>query len=1789
MSNLYYNFLANRLVKWLDTREDLNVGDKYFTLFNNNNEAENFYYSLESQEFKGKEFFYSKEFNYKTISLKKGKCNVLFVAPIKGITQDFLVTVRNRVNASVGEWENTAVFFIVYDALDSIIGGAFDASQKDGPFYTKRLYQTVNMEVEAQSKLSFGEKEALKVYIKNISDNSILKDYETIFSILEKGEISVSDFNEMGYFPDNSLDTIPKDVIEARLESNQKMFSRIENLHYFMEPEERLREEFSGEKLIKQLSRVEEWREVEYRDVEKGVQEKDKDKKIELSYDIEKFTDNTIHNWFRLEGVTGTKKKKMHLLMSSVGVDTEEFSFDIFFDNNVSKSDVIAPNTFVYEGHGIEKDNLEVVSKGKKLRVIISDFNKSATYGGLIRMKHKNVNKLIFDIRFMIIPVLLSDLNHLRANFKIDIKKGIKKFYYGISPEVSNYIFGNKPEEEVHVFRLNDLDGKDLKNTQVILEDSVFEEETNGSLLATSNLSGAFFPISFLDVTEKPVPVPALSIERQRLNPNNSQFTYEDNKIITGSNVILVEKRYQERLNIEKQMIEKNSLYGMIVGDHFVDEELLLPENIELAYKKLIEFYLKEKSLPSLAIPSDEHIKLMKDVIDSINDVTKSELIEGEKIESRISNIFYIGMLNDGERFILTPLSPLNIAYQLELLKQLEGTEKIPKENILSTLNPQYLVPYIKLNDKEYQSSYSKSVPRWIFLNKMNDRQLSDLASNVIVQRLDDYITQYKFLFETNNEMALNIAAIQISDETNFFNSIINFLFKRVQEVSALDEINPINIYFDNLGVEINSLFRALYDVKHMDKLNDMLHVPYKTSKFEDYEVLELLKEKINVYKIPENKAIDDLETLFHITFYQFVQRKGISVAKMEKLDKNYAMGGLLSSIQYNKEINSYTNGFGVSEILEENYSDLIDFVYNWNSFVASSNKDTDIYRKGDTLVNNIPQLHQGTITPVLNSSSWVTLLNLDVDLSYFFDESNGEMLVIHYTDQNAMSQYESVTVTNDVIQYERLLKDTLLADLSERKSFDTKEIIRNFNVINGQWLLKLISTKTKKQTNNNILREKLSIISSYKEMLGILKHRHFYWVPISLEEILRVSGMVGLSMKDGLFSAKNLGHSGSTSDDLLFVGIDLRSDKIKLHYLPIEVKVGNNNSSVTEKAFIQVTHTANIIKEFLGEDNPDHFMRDYYRNFFVSIVLANLDKMISSKILPENSEINFTEIKNSLTVGDYIISDELEEYYGSGVVFEFSKKEIARMAALNSSKNVFHIRVPETDAYNIVADKTVEVIANIQNGNFDFKEEILLKYHLNDTQEILGEILNDLRTPDFVDNREENPEFIDSYEMNTVFISPYDSVADPDISPIYSVNEEVPGMFICEEEEAYVISDNESESSVTREVKTATKSVDNLKEKRVMLGSIVDSKHTLFWEYGNGQLANRHLFITGKSGQGKTYFVQTLLAELSHKNINSLVIDYTDGFLPNQLDQKFSSMFEERIVNRYIIQDKLPINPFKLQENDFGGFVIKETDQDMVDRIVQVIDFVFDLGIQQRTLLSETILEGYRMNGESYRFSHLSEDLKTSEDRNKQTLYGRISTLLSRDPFSYEASFDWGEIFGDQGIIHIFQLKGYQLNIQKVLIEFLLWDLFQYATRKGEEGKPLPIILDEVQNLDFTGNSPAVKVLREGRKFGVSGIFATQSLDSIKGNDAEAIYNAAEQLHFLPPESQVTSIARSLTSNQLERKDVELDLKSLLKGEALVYGPVRIDGNNLSEPRINKVKIASFSDRQETYSKDLI
>lgn len=364
----------------------------------------------------------------------------------------------------------------------------------------------------------------------------------------------------------------------------------------------------------------------------------------------------------------------------------------------------------------------------------------------------------------------------------------------------------------------------------------------------------------------------------------------------------------------------------------------------------------------------------------------------------------------------------------------------------------------------------------------------------------------------------------------------------------------------------------------------------------------------------------------------------------------------------------------------------------------------------------------------------------------------------------------------------------------------------------------------------------------------------------------------------------------------------------------------------------------------------------------------------------------------------------------------------------------------------------------------------------------------------------------------------------------------------------------------------------------RIYLGKRLTGNKKIYWEYGNPQLPNKHMLVTGKSGQGKTYFLQTIMWELSKNKVSSLVIDYTDSYLNNELDDDFKNKMGKKLKEVIVYQEKLPINPFKIQKRFLPGLVLTETPEDMVDRIIEVLDFIFHLGIQQKSLARRVMLKGYKNNPTDYTLTQFKEQLL--ETNSGENVYSRMSVLLDRDPFTYQSSFDWSKVFNYEGTVTILQMVQYQRQIQNTMIEFLLWDLFYHSQTK-KDGTIYPIFLDEIQNLNFSSSSPTVKILREGRKFGWSGIFATQAMSSIKG-EVDALYNAAEQIHFLPPEDQVSSLAGYIAPNAKEKNIFEARLTRLKKGQCIMSGPILdtdLDTKNLINTN-KMISIDSFENR---------
>lgn len=391
----------------------------------------------------------------------------------------------------------------------------------------------------------------------------------------------------------------------------------------------------------------------------------------------------------------------------------------------------------------------------------------------------------------------------------------------------------------------------------------------------------------------------------------------------------------------------------------------------------------------------------------------------------------------------------------------------------------------------------------------------------------------------------------------------------------------------------------------------------------------------------------------------------------------------------------------------------------------------------------------------------------------------------------------------------------------------------------------------------------------------------------------------------------------------------------------------------------------------------------------------------------------------------------------------------------------------------------------------------------------------------------------------------------------------------------------NKKGTSIDSEIETeVVSSKKSLSEVRILLGEDERSKHKYYWEFGNKMLNNRHLLINGNSGYGKTYCIQALLMELSLQGIPSVIFDYTGGFAPNKLENVFTSVLGDRIEQRVIKIKKIPINPFArgkiyLMED----MVIDEENTDIANKIANVLTAAYKFGEQQKATVYSAIMEGLSKYDENMSFAHLYETLSKVGNQYSESVMNKMRPFIDLNLFSAADEFRWEDIRNSEGMVYIIQMIGYNRPTQLMLTELLLWDLWNYAQSNGKESEPLVVVLDEAQNLNHKSTSPSGKILTEGRKFGISGWYATQFMKGqLSEDEIQCLQQASQKLYFCPPENGVIDVAKSIDISSGHKKWAE-KLKKLKKGECVTCGSMVINGKwTKYEPKI--IKVASFQER---------
>ena len=289
-----------------------------------------------------------------------------------------------------------------------------------------------------------------------------------------------------------------------------------------------------------------------------------------------------------------------------------------------------------------------------------------------------------------------------------------------------------------------------------------------------------------------------------------------------------------------------------------------------------------------------------------------------------------------------------------------------------------------------------------------------------------------------------------------------------------------------------------------------------------------------------------------------------------------------------------------------------------------------------------------------------------------------------------------------------------------------------------------------------------------------------------------------------------------------------------------------------------------------------------------------------------------------------------------------------------------------------------------------------------------------------------------------------------------------------------------------------------------VFLGTDAETGEDVYWNPDpQTGTANPHVLVLGESGFGKTYLISALLAELAQQQIVSMIFDYGQGFSNSAAPQEFLELAKPTEIEAS--QEGIAINPLEIFPSDMHGPL--NVAQCVADTFMRVYP---KLGVQQHAVLRQAVIDALADEGivsdskhtwtktippfniVECKLAQIAAGPQTPQSRVAASAASHISTVFVFNTFRQSGRrFAWGDML--RAGVFVIQLKGLEHSLERAVTEFLLWNLIGYVESLGPSPLRCFVVLDEAHRLSFDVGSPTEKLLREGRKFGLGLILASQ------------------------------------------------------------------------------------------------
>lgn len=1686
MSDQFYNYLSNKIIEFFNSKP-LISGAKYNIQFENKSEVKALYDELKNSILY-KKFEYkdnSGDVKYTSYLLNFPGVKLIISATIDDIQPDFLTRLRNMVGVESG-YEDKAILFIHDTNLDSIMGGTESFSKEGMPFHIDSIKEDIKKKMITSDfskvdttiiDLELEEKQG-NLYGDRIS----VFEYRELLEIINGTCIEKDQYKDFGLFYDSKLKNLQGKKLKDRIDENSLYYKRVNEIHNYGNPEVQL-ERYFDENGIGKLKK-EDWKSTDFVNVNKSIEEKKKVKPLKYI--------PSDQAWDKEEGHTKAKSRTRNIIVfNEDGMDSVdlEFQFDDYLKNEFLKA----------EG------DLNTRTSGKKIKVSI---NKSENGVSFYKVIYKNEKNLRFQFKIVMLELNEEYFDSIKTKFSIVMKRK-KDPYISIDTDDSNIVFNPYAKiQNRHNIEFNDDTIETNKNEKlsINISDNLEYEDDDEIVRFELKVNQYEIPMGIIGTSEKSVVIEGLKLWKLKRETKSDFMKIGENKFQHGTKEYYARDEFRKSLELEEQIVNSESMYFIETIDGLEPIELDLNSTLKSSYREIVKYFSTSNRLPSLTY-LNAGLKIL------YNNYIKEYIKELEKIEERSyikknqSDLFKIGTINkeiEDKELIFTPLHPLNIVYQLYIEESIDN--KSMEEDIIKKFTSTYLLPYILEDGKLYIPMEQYHSPGWKYYVEENLPRYKgsrDFVSKLVYEKIEEFVGHFKYLFNMGNNAPIRINLINTGDSKEILQGIFKYYTRQLRSSSA-EELLPIDIFIYS-NRNITNVFEELAFNDDIDDLKEVYGLDLKLENMSEEDVLNVYREKVHFY----SKDIEDKIEYSHITFLEMNNDAETITSNMGDIPSGIMLDGLISGVPSAFLGDSYRTGFGTKYTNINN--DLMKVAMNLNALNCAMGGEP--YDKKHCKAISIPNENKGILDDIYEASNWVTFIDPKVDLNFFKNDPYvNDLLIIHYSDQyTTAGGYDAVTVTRKSDSYQRVIEEFLIKKGIEDSQRYSAGIINMFNAVNGDWLLRLLSSKS------HFPKEKISILSAIKLALAKFKRKDIIWVPMSLEEILRVSGGAGLKQNEGLFSAKNLGfeNNGSTSDDILLVGIETIENEVFVHFYPVEVKIGQNSPSYIEKGIKQAKSTKKIFNETLlpKKDGVISSTQRIYRNFLMQLVITSAEKLELYNISREEGwdTIVNSDLRRKLLNEEYEISNYMEKSIGEAAVISFKKGSSCK--DIRKEDGVTIIEMSEEDGINFITKSINEIREIINRDNIHEDED-----NSNGENVTRGE--NEVKT-----NRK--------------------NVTQNNGPPKYG--EDKPG-----NGKVMLVAEDENENGM-----------------EILFGINEKNNREVRWHPNNtDEIMHTNTGIIGTMGTGKTQFTKAMITQI-HKqsayNVDSekigiLIFDYKGDY--NKSKRDFMNSTNAKVFDLH----RLPFNPLSISDIDKPMLPLHTA-----NALKETLAKAFNLGIKQETLLRDLIMEAYEEKGiiknqrDTWKFpaptlKDVYDIYIEKEDLKKDSLYSVFSNLIEFEIFELDSS-KTKSLFDLIDGVTVIDLSGYDSGIQNLIVAITL-DLFYMQMQEHGHSKidgnlrqmKKFILVDEADNFLSKDFSSLKHILKEGREYGVGTILSTQLLSHFSTSENDyANYILSWVIH------KVDDIAnkdiKNIFNTKTKQEDEKIfnDIKNLNKHHSMV------------------------------------